>query len=101
LPKFGIPETLLGTNPNELPFVLKKRLGVALALLAGKPWLILDEPTLGQDRQYRDKLAECIRLILAAGAGVILISHDSYFRSLFPNAISLLFENRTIVPTTK
>lgn len=98
LPTFGIPGELFKAHPHELLFVLKKRLGIALAALAGKPWLIFDEPTLGQDEQFRVALAEFIRLALAKGAGVLLISHDVWFRSLFPAAKRLLFGNQTIVP---
>jgi energy-coupling factor transporter ATP-binding protein EcfA2 len=97
LSTFGIPDTLLNAHPNELPFVFKKRLGVALAILAGKSWLIFDEPTLGQDDGYRKAFAEFIRLALARGIGVLLISHDVLFRSLFPASKNLLFGGRTIV----
>ena len=97
LPTFGISEKLFQAHPNELPFVLKKRLGIALALLAGKPWLIFDEPTLGQDQRFQVALAEFIRLVLTQGAGVIMISHDTYFRSLFSKSKRLLFRNQTIV----
>lgn len=96
LEAFGIPGAMAQSNPNELPFVFKKRLGTALALLAGKPWLIFDEPTLGQDRIFCAALAEWFQIALAAGAGIILISHDNFFRALFPEAKTLLFENQTI-----
>lgn len=97
LRKFGISEKLFQTHPNELLFVLTKRLGIALAALAGKPWLIFDEPTLGQDWEFRLALAEFVRLALARGAGVIMISHDTHFRSLFPKSKKLSFGNQTIL----
>lgn len=98
LPTFGIPEELFQANPNDLPFVLKKRLGITLSVMAAKPWLIFDEPTLGQDKEYRKAFAEFVRLILDQGSGVIMISHDTYFRSLFPKSKKLSFVNQTIVP---
>lgn len=101
LPTFGIPETLFKADPNEAPFVLKKRLGIALAVLFGRSWLIFDEPTLGQDTEFRFALAEFIRLALAQGAGIILISHDTAFRSLFPNSKKLLLGNQNVVLATK
>lgn len=96
LPLFGIPEDLLFAHPNELPFVLKKRLGVGLAVLSKKPWLIFDEPTLGQDKTFVMALAEFIHSALDRGLGLIVISHDANFRSLFPQSKKLLFNERTI-----
>lgn len=98
LPAFGVPASSLAANPNELPFVWKKRLSVALAFLARKPWLILDEPTLGQDASYRSALAGALRNVLALGAGAIIITHDQSFRSLFPNARLWQFGSQSIVP---
>ena len=97
LPVFGMPPHLTETSPNDLPFVFKKRLGTALALLAGAPWLVVDEPTLGQDRHYCEALANTFRSVLTAGAGILLVSHDGYFRGLFPAAKQLLFGDRKII----
>lgn len=99
LPPFGISSDWASHNPIELPFVIKKRLGIALAMLAGKPWLILDEPTLGQDTTFQTALAELIQGALAKGLGVIAISHDAYFRSMLPKARELLFDRETITLT--
>jgi energy-coupling factor transport system ATP-binding protein len=101
LPTFGILPKFSTINPNELPFVIKKRLGIALAALAGKSWYILDEPTLGQDHDYRVALAEFVRQALKAGAGVIIISHDTYFRSLLSEAHLLGFRDGTITPSER
>lgn len=98
LPTFGIPDNLFRAHPNELPFVLKKRLGIGLALIAKKPWLIFDEPTLGQDQTFQMALAEFINIALDRGIGLIVISHDANFRSLFPKSKNLLFEGKTIIP---
>jgi energy-coupling factor transporter ATP-binding protein EcfA2 len=100
LPAFGIPETQFNTDPNELSFVLKKRFGIALAALLGRPWLIFDEPTVGQDEQFRFALAEFIRLALTRGVGLIIITHDTAFRALFPNSTQLLLGNRKVVMAT-
>jgi energy-coupling factor transport system ATP-binding protein len=100
LPIFGIPEKLAHANPNELPFVFKKRLSTALALLAGKPWLIFDEPTLGQDRKFCVALAKCLQFALMGGAGILLISHDAYFKALFPTANVLEFGGQQIAASS-
>jgi len=67
-------------HPLDLPFVLRKRLAMAATLAMGCPWTILDEPTLGQDDVASEALARIIESILAAGAGVILITHSRWFR---------------------
>lgn len=94
---FGLPEALQKSNPNDLPFAFKKRLGIALSVLFGKPWLILDEPTLGQDQDYRSTLVDFINIIVERGAGVVLVSHDASFRSAFPGAKRLLLGNGKIL----
>ena len=93
---FGIPGASLTANPNELPFTIKKRLGTALAALAGKSWVVLDEPTLGQDHDYSVALAELVKRIVERGTGVLIVSHDTYFRSLLNEARELRFHDRTI-----
>lgn len=46
---FGLDRNLLD-HPLDLPFVLKKRLALATAICRKAGFLVLDEPTLGQDR---------------------------------------------------
>jgi energy-coupling factor transporter ATP-binding protein EcfA2 len=96
LPDFGVPAEFSTANPNELPFVLKKRISTALSVLAGKSWYILDEPTIGQDHDYRLALAELIRRALNRGAGVLMVSHDIFFRSQFHGTRELRFHDRTV-----
>ena len=96
---YGVPSNCLSANPGELPFVIKKRIATALALLIGKPWCILDEPTLGQDREYRIALAELIQLAVDRGMGAIIISHDTFFRSQFRDVQTVRFNNRTVEQT--
>lgn len=67
---------LAGRHPLSLSLGQKRRLSVACILIGRPRLLILDEPTLGLDRQAAEELME-----LAAGAGregttVLLISHD-------------------------
>jgi DNA repair exonuclease SbcCD ATPase subunit len=86
----------LEENPIELPFVLKKRLGLALSFGRRKPWLVLDEPTLGQDAAFCDHLAQLITSLLAAGTGIILISHHDEFKASFSPAFSLEIAEHTV-----
>jgi energy-coupling factor transport system ATP-binding protein len=93
---FGLHSRVLNTHPVELPFVLKKRLAIALAACAPEPWIVLDEPTLGQDWEYCVQLASLLLKMLKSGRGIILISHHERFKSLFPSAITLAIAGRTI-----
>lgn len=54
----------------------RKRLSLARALLAGRPWLLLDEPTEGLDAETEAELVRRLGAWLdATGTGLILVSH--------------------------
>ena len=54
----------------------RKRLSLARALLAGRPWLLLDEPTEGLDAATEAELVRRLGGWLdATGAGLMLVSH--------------------------
>jgi energy-coupling factor transport system ATP-binding protein len=85
-------------HPLDLPFVLRKRVAMAATLASGCPWMILDEPTLGQDRQSVDGIAKLLDHLTQAGNGVIVISHSAAFKSKLANAIRItVSEGRILV----
>jgi energy-coupling factor transporter ATP-binding protein EcfA2 len=63
----------------ELPLVARKRLSWLWPLTGALPWIMLDEPTVGQDRATRDALAATVRRVAALGYGVVFITHDEEF----------------------
>src|SRR5436190_6744108 len=63
----------------ELPLVARKRLSWLWAFSGVMPWIMLDEPTLGQDRTTRDALADAIARLSGSGYGVVFITHDDDF----------------------
>ena len=79
---FGLSH-LRAEHPLDMPFVIRKRIALAATIAMGRPWLILDEPTLGQDRSSADAMTGLIQKLLKLGTGVIVISHSSRFRKLF------------------
>ena len=66
----------LGEAGGTLSGGERKRLSIARALLAGRPWLLLDEPTEGLDRATEARLVARLEAWLdETGTGLILISH--------------------------
>jgi energy-coupling factor transporter ATP-binding protein EcfA2 len=69
----------------ELPLVARKRLSWLWPFTGALPWIMLDEPTVGQDRQTRDALAQAISRLAALGHGVVFITHDDDFATMIPH----------------
>jgi energy-coupling factor transporter ATP-binding protein EcfA2 len=67
-------------HPLDLPFAARKRVALAATLAMGTPWILLDEPTLGQDSDAIRVLVEMIHEYARAGGGAVIISHSSEFR---------------------
>ncbi|MDA4111337.1 MAG: energy-coupling factor ABC transporter ATP-binding protein [Thaumarchaeota archaeon] len=65
--------------PMELSGGEKKRLCIALVLAWDPDILILDEPTVGQDSEQKEKLSEMTRLLQSQNKNVILVTHDVEF----------------------
>jgi energy-coupling factor transporter ATP-binding protein EcfA2 len=66
----------------ELPLVARKRLSWLWPLAGAMPWVMFDEPTLGQDQATRRALAEVIGRLTRGGYGVLFVTHDDEFASL-------------------
>lgn len=72
-------EKFLDKNPFEIPYVIRKFVTIA-AILATKPnYLILDEPTAGQDLKGIGILSELLQILQEKQIGVITITHDMEF----------------------
>jgi len=65
------------------PFMLsggeRKRVALASVLAWNPKVLILDEPTIGQDHQQKDKLRQFIVQLNAQGKTVVVVTHDVEF----------------------
>jgi len=73
----GVPS--LDQHLYELPLVARKRLCWLWPLSGALPWIMLDEPTIGQDRAMRAALGRTIDRLAALGHGVVFITHDDEF----------------------
>ena len=72
---FGL-ESVASSHPMDLPFVLRKRLAIAATFAMQRPWLIFDEPSLGQDSATLDHLVAMLQRQADAGTGVIVVTHS-------------------------
>ena len=75
---FGLEE-YRKSSPLILSGGEKKRLTLASILAWDPEVVVLDEPTVGQDAIQKEKLAEIVRMLHAAGKTIILVSHDVEF----------------------
>jgi energy-coupling factor transport system ATP-binding protein len=78
-------------NPRDLSGGERQRLALEV-VLAGGPCaaVLLDEPTRGMDRAHKDGLAGRIRELAAAGAAVVVATHDTEFAASFADRVVLL-----------
>ena len=72
----------LDTHLYELPLAARKRLSWLWAFCGALPWVMLDEPTVGQDAATRAALAAAVARLCALGHGVVFITHDEEFARL-------------------
>ena len=79
----------------ELPLAARKRLSWCWPFAGANPWIMLDEPTVGQDRATRESLAQHMALMCARGYGVMFVTHDDDFAALLPHRV-LKVANRTL-----
>jgi len=89
-------EHAVEADPRDLSGGERQRLALAIAL-AGRmegdelPGLVaLDEPTRGMDRARKHDLDELIERLAAAGAGVVVATHDVEFAAGFAERVVLL-----------
>jgi len=75
----------LDTHLYELPLAARKRLSWLWPLSGAKPWIMLDEPTLGQDHHTRIQFAALMRRLCTLGYGLIFVTHDDDFAARLPH----------------
>ncbi|GAA1771724.1 hypothetical protein GCM10009712_19730 [Pseudarthrobacter sulfonivorans] len=79
-----------GTHPAELPASRQRLLALATVLARQPRVMALDEPTVGLDRHGLAMLDTAVRQAAAAGAAVVLVTHDlAYARSVAHRMVRL------------
>ncbi|MCH4249518.1 MAG: ATP-binding cassette domain-containing protein [Microbacteriaceae bacterium] len=72
-------ERLAEANPYTLSGGEQRRLSVATMLATRPSFLVLDEPTFGQDANTWRELSALLRELLSEGVGIAAITHDRLF----------------------
>jgi energy-coupling factor transport system ATP-binding protein len=85
---------------NTSPFLLsggeRKRVALA-AVLAWEPdYLILDEPTIGQDYQQKERLRNFILQLNSQGKAVVMVTHDVEFVAECNPKVVLMSKGRIV-----
>ncbi len=83
-------------HPLTLSEGQKKRLGLASILAMDPEFLILDEPTLGQDLKYLRRLKAILRELTSGGKGVIIITHDIEFVTDTAHRIAIMLNGKIV-----
>ena len=80
---------------HELSGGQRQRVMIARALVSDPEVLIMDEPTVGLDRESQSKFYELVRNLKDSGITVIVVTHDVGFVSEYSDAILCI--NRKLV----
>ncbi|HVS29792.1 MAG TPA: ATP-binding cassette domain-containing protein, partial [Solirubrobacteraceae bacterium] len=85
-------EALAHRHPRDLSGGERQRLALAIVMSGEEPAaaVCLDEPTRGMDRSRKADLAITLGSIAAAGAGVLVATHDVEFAASFAERVVLL-----------
>ena len=86
-------DVIAGSDPRDLSSGQRQRAAVA-AILCGSPSIaLLDEPTRGMDGIARRGLVAAVRRVAAAGASVVVATHDSELAASIADRV-LVIEDR-------
>ncbi|MGN6635017.1 MAG: ATP-binding cassette domain-containing protein, partial [Oryzihumus sp.] len=78
-----------GADPHHLSGGEMRRLALAGALVHGPSLLVLDEPTVGQDRLTWSAVAGVVLAARQAGLGVVVATHDPHLVALADREVRL------------
>jgi energy-coupling factor transport system ATP-binding protein len=69
----------LKKNPYDIPYPIRKFVAIAAVIVTKPKYMILDEPTAGQDKHGIEILANMIDCLQKDGVTMITITHDMEF----------------------
>jgi energy-coupling factor transporter ATP-binding protein EcfA2/uncharacterized membrane protein len=85
-------EDLLDAHPYDLSGGEQQRAALAKILLTRPRILLLDEPTKGLDAEFKQVFAGILKRLAAAGAAIVLVSHDVEFCAEHADRCGLFFD---------
>lgn len=91
--EFGL-EGLESSNPFSLSGGQKRRLSVAVMLCEKRKFLILDEPTYGQDEKTTYALMEKLDQYHRQGTSILMITHDLDLAAGYADEAAVLSEGK-------
>ena len=90
----------LGQYADTSPFLLsggeRKRVALASILASEPDYLVLDEPTIGQDYQQKERLRNFILQLYSQGKAVVMITHDVEFVAESNPSVVLLSKGQVV-----
>ncbi len=90
----------LSAYAETSPFLLsggeRKRVALASVLVWEPDFLVLDEPTIGQDYLQKERLRNFILQLYSQGKGVVIISHDVEFVAEANPEVVLMAQGRIV-----
>jgi len=89
-------EAHAGTRAEHLSGGFRRRLNLAIALLADPELLVLDEPTVGVDPQSRALLLNAVKGLAASGAALIYTSHYMEEIEAIADDVAILHRGRLL-----
>jgi energy-coupling factor transporter ATP-binding protein EcfA2 len=83
------------SDPRRLSGGEQRRLAVVAALAAKTPVLLLDEPTVGQDRVTWTAVVQLLRAAAASGVAIGIATHDAQLVDALADTVTTLAETMT------
>jgi energy-coupling factor transport system ATP-binding protein len=87
---------LLDRSPFRLSEGEKKRVAISSILVMAPKLLILDEPTVGQDGRFREKLAHVLSDLEDRGFTIIIVTHDLEFAKATTDRWIVMLDGRVV-----
>lgn len=81
-------------NPFRLSHGEKRRLSVATMLVLGQDIVVLDEPTIGQDRRNAAMLMSICQRLHRSGKTIVMITHDMRLLAEYARSVVVMVDGR-------
>lgn len=91
----GLPDAA-DTHPYDLPLSQRKLVVIAAILSMDTEIVILDEPTVGQDRRGIERIGGIVKQLHGKGRMVIVISHDMDFCAEYCRRVVVMADGRIL-----